>query len=224
MAPQRLIPLERRRAALATAGIAALVVVVLALLVAGQRLAGIDNSITDWIHAHLRIPNVTMANAVVSVSAPTLVVGVLGTLAVGALLRRAWNVAASAVLGPTAAVVVTDLALKPLVGHEFPSGHETGVVALVTVLAILTLRMGWHVAVELAIMTVLGLWALVAAVGLAYFMLHHPSATVGGAGVAIALVLPTAVAIDAVTHRRRATADTQDRSTPPRVADPDRPT
>ena len=98
--------------------------------------------------------------------------------------------------------------------NAYPSGHETGVVAVLTVLAVLALRKGWRASVEIAVVTVLASWALVAAVGLVG--VHYPSDTVGGAGVAVAVVLATALAMDALTRRRRTNSpDVRDR---PRTA------
>lgn len=229
---QPLIPPERRSAALVAAVLSALVVVVLAVLVHGKGHTAVDDSITRWVYVHLR--SRWMAHATLDISEPALDVGVLGALAVAALLRRAWNVAAFAVLGPTAAVLVSELALKPLVHRQmgdagsvvanaYPSGHETGVAAVGTVLAVLALRSGWQRGVQIAVMTALGLWALFAAVGLSRNFIHYPSDTVGGAGVAVALVLATALAIDALTGRRRPMADAHDRPVPERRADGDRP-
>jgi membrane-associated phospholipid phosphatase len=229
---QRLIPLERRGAALGTAGIAALVVAVLAVLVHGKRQTAVDHWIARWIYDHLRSP--WTAHVLLNTSDSVLIVTVLGSLVVGALLRRAWNVAAFAVLGPTAAVLVSELVLKPLVhrpigaaglavANAFPSGHETGVVAAVTVLAVLALRMKWRLGVEVAVVSVLGLWSLAAAVGLARNFLHFPSDTLGGAGVAVAVVLATAVAIDELTDRQRATADARAGLAQAHVGNHDRP-
>jgi undecaprenyl-diphosphatase len=224
VAQQRLISLERRRPALVTAGLAALLTAMLAVLLHGNRDTSVDHWITYWIS--FRLPSPWVRQALLTASKPALVAGVLGLLTVGALLRRAWNVAVFAVLGPTLAELVAELALKPLVHRErgggswaaaytFPSGHETGVAALGTVLAVLTLRMWWHVVSEIAIVAALGLWVLAGAVGLIRADLHYPSDTIGGAG-----VVATAVAIDALTDRRRATSDNRARSMPKRVAEP----
>lgn len=220
-----LLPRRVRARALVVAVLAAIVVVVLAVLLHGKRETSVDESITRWLYVHLR--SWWVARKLLSLSEPAFEVGVLAALAVGALLRRAWNVAAFVVAAPVAAVVVSELVLKPLVhrrlggvsfpvANAYPSGHETGIAALLTVLAVLTLRTTWTVAVKAAVLVAFVLWAVVAAIGLIRNFLHYPSDTVGGAGVALAVVLATAFAIDAVTASHRVSApDVPDR---PRTA------
>lgn len=196
--------------------LAAVVVAVLAVLLHGKRETSVDETITRWFYLHMR--SWWIARKLLDLSQPAFEVGVLGALAVGALLRRAWNVAAFVVVAPIAAAVITEFVLKPLVhrplggvsfpvANSYPSGHETGIAALLTVLAVLTLRTAWSATVKAAILAVFALWAVAAAVGLIRNFLHYPSDTLGGIGVALAIVLTTALVIDAVTARRVSAPD-----------------
>jgi undecaprenyl-diphosphatase len=214
--PRRLIPSSARRSALVVAVVAAMVVVVLAVLVHGTRGNGVDDAITRWTYRHFR--SRWEAHALLSLSEPAFDVGVLSTLAVAAALRRVWNVAIFAVVAPVGAVLLSEVVLKPVVhrsiggfsypvGNAYPSGHETGIAALLAVLAVLALRTAWHIAVKVALVTALVVWAVLAAVGLVRNFLHYPSDTVGGASVAVAVVVVTALGIDAVTERRVRTRD-----------------
>jgi undecaprenyl-diphosphatase len=222
-----LVPTRMRTRAMVVAVIAALVVAVLAVLLHGKRQTGVDETITRWLYIHLR--SWWIARKLLTLSEPAFEVGVLGALAVGAAMRRAWNVVAVAVIGPIAAVVLSEFVLKPLVHRQlggvsfpisdaYPSGHETGIAALLTVLGLLTLRTAWSAAAKTAILVAFGIWAVVAAIGLIRNFAHYPSDTVGGVGVALAVVIGTAFAIDAVTSRRLSAPDVPDRPRTARAA------
>jgi undecaprenyl-diphosphatase len=222
-----LVPTRMRTRAMVVAVIAALVVAVLAVLLHGKRQTGVDETITRWLYIHLR--SWWIARKLLTLSEPAFEVGVLGALAVGAAMRRAWNVVAVAVIGPIAAVVLSEFVLKPLVHRQlggvsfpisdaYPSGHETGIAALLTVLGLLTLRTAWSAAAKAAILLAFVIWAVVAAIGLIRNFAHYPSDTVGGVGVALAVVIGTAFAIDAVTSRRLSAPDVPARPRTARAA------
>ena len=122
--------------------------------------------------------------------------------------------AALAVTAPTAALLLTELWLKPLVGREvvpghgdaYPSGHATAAAAVATVTLLLLLpgrplgsRLLRPVAVLLGALVLL----LTAGLGVALLTLryHDVSDVVGGVGVAVATVLVTAALLDVVRAR-----------------------
>ena len=128
-----------------------------------------------------------------------------------ALLRRYRQAALAAVSVP-AAVALTELALKPVIGRTswgapFPSGHVAAVAALVTVVTVLLARTAAGVAPVLG--AALGFTALLvtaaAAVGVVGARFHHFSDTVGGTAVGVGTVLVTALVLDwlSTTHTRR---------------------
>lgn len=216
-----------RTRALVVAVVAAIVVAVLAVLLHGKRQTSVDLSITRWLYVHIR--SWWIARKLLSLSAPAFEVGVLAAVAVGAMLRRLWNIAVFAVVAPVVAVALSEFVLKPLVHRQlggvsfpisdaYPSGHETGIAALLTVLAVLTVRMAWSAAAKAAILVVFVLWAVAAAIGLIRNFAHYPSDTVGGVGVALAVVVASALVIDAVTPRRVSAPDVPDRPRTARVA------
>jgi membrane-associated phospholipid phosphatase len=140
----------------------------------------------------------------------------LGLIAVGAAIGRRWEIVALAVVGPVAALVLTEIVLKPVVdrhwlqvttqgvqviGPAFPSGHETGLVSMLLVLAVLSWRIGLAPRLRIAVLTLLALWGLLGAVGLVRGFYHYTTDTVGAVAVSAACVLGTALAIDAVGAR-----------------------
>lgn len=219
-----LVPRHLRARTIVVAVVAAIVVAVLAVLLHGKRETSVDLSITRWLYVHIR--SWWIARKLLSLSAPAFEIGVLAAVAVGAMLRRLWNIAIFAVVAPVAAVALSEFVLKPLVHRQlggvsfpisdaYPSGHETGIAALLTVLAVLTFRTAWNAAAKTAILVVFALWAVAAAIGLIRNFAHYPSDTVGGVGVAAAVVPLCALVIDAVTSRRVSEPGVPDR---PRTA------
>ena len=128
-------------------------------------------------------------------------------LCVWALHGRDLAGAALAVLAPPAAMVTTELILKPLVnrprgsGYLFPSGHVTSAAAVATVAVILSYRRwgtrGAAVAIPAALLPL--------AVGLGVVRLnwHFLSDAAGGFGVGTSVVLAAAVITFAVEDHAR---------------------
>jgi undecaprenyl-diphosphatase len=81
----------------------------------------------------------------------------------------------------------------------FPSGHTTGVAVLAAAIALLLagpLRPPWPAAVRLLLVLAAFLAAGVTAVAMIGMGAHYFTDTVGGAAVAIGIVLATALALD----------------------------
>jgi undecaprenyl-diphosphatase len=147
-------------------------------------------------------------DAVLHLTDPALVVGVLAAAAAVAIALRRWNVLALVVLVPSVAVVLTEVILKPAIHRTkglgslaYPSGHETGLASLVCVLGLILLSSGLHAAYKVlgtAVLVVVGLAGGVALVGR---YLHYATDTIGAIGVALSVTLVVGLLIDLVTGR-----------------------
>lgn len=140
---------------------------------------------------------------------PVLLVIVVALFVMLAVARRRPRIALLAVVGPLLAVGLNAVVFKPLVDRTinngnlaYPSGHTTGLVAVLTVLVLATVTsrvpkslMSLVIVVALAITAV----AATALVGLKY---HYVTDTVGGACLAVATVLGVALAIDGGAAKR----------------------
>jgi len=191
--------------------VAVVVFVVLAVAVHDRRQTWLDAHIATYVYLHAR--SAALVRFLTNLTNPQLEIGVLATLAVGSALRREWRVAVLAVFGPGAALFLSEIVFKPLVhrqtggasypvGDAFPSGHETGLVGLLAVLAVLLLRTSWRPAMKAAVLLVLAVWAVFGAIGLVRIFAHYASDTVGGMCVAVATVFGLALAVDAVAAGR----------------------
>jgi membrane-associated phospholipid phosphatase len=130
-------------------------------------------------------------------------------------------------VAPAVALVVTELALKPLVsrppvlgeGHAFPSGHATAVFGL-WIAAVLVLRengpLAHHVpsAVRWSGMASAALAAMYLCLALIIYRHHFVTDIVGALAVAIAVSLLIAMATDVASDRLTAHRSLRRRSTP----------
>lgn len=193
--------------------LAAAVVVALGIALHDRQGTTLDTSVADALHRHI---GDGLSWALLGLSSPGISVGVLAMVFLGALLARSWPVAALALVGPLVALGVTEKLLKPLVHREirftlpdgvvtqgiaFPSGHETGLVSMLIVLALLLSRVRLRAPARVAWYVLLVLWSVIGAVGLVRADYHFLTDTIGGAAVAIACVCGTALVIDALATR-----------------------
>jgi membrane-associated phospholipid phosphatase len=197
-------PASRRPAALAAAG-CVIVVAALGLAYAGQAHAGAFDRWADAvITGH---PGVTSwTRWVIGVGTPEAALPIcLAAAAWCAVTRRYRAVALIAIAVPVASVS-TDWVLKPLFGRTnigaltYPSGHTTGACVMAAA-AIVVLagpsRPPLPAAARRLLCAAAALLVPVVAVGLVYVHFHYLTDTIGGAGVATAAVLLTALAVDA---------------------------
>ncbi len=169
---------------------------------------GFDTDVNRQVFTHI---GETGSQILLGLSEPALSTGLLVLVAVIAALTRRWEVTALAVIGPTVALLMTEVVLKPLVNRTltpdtpqgpglinsaFPSGHETGLVSLLLVLGLLLPRLRVTRTTRTAVVLGFVVWALLAAIGLVRGHYHYATDTVGGIAVAIAVVLAAALAID----------------------------
>lgn len=146
-------------------------------------------------------------------SAPALSLAVPAVIAVWAGVRKRWNVAALAVVGPALALCLTELVGKPLIGRligpgipqgstlgaltgSFPSGHETARVSWLVLALVLLFRAPLTQRLRGIGLGVAIVWAVVAAMGLTVNYYHYATDTIAAIGLATATVLAVALAID----------------------------
>ncbi|MHC1562391.1 phosphatase PAP2 family protein [Actinomycetospora sp. C-140] len=193
----------RRRVVIAI-GVAAAITGVLAWRYAGDSGAGrADTRITEVLDDQPGIAH-SLARGFAALGGPLPVVVALLLLAPLAWYLRRGRGLGLVLAGPTTAMVVTSLVLKPLVertrGGElaFPSGHTTSVASIAVTCAVLVLGLP-TLPRALRLLAVAGLAALVVAVGVSLVVrgIHYPTDTLGALGVAVAVVLGVALAVDA---------------------------
>ncbi|MDT7568317.1 MAG: hypothetical protein QOG76_6941 [Pseudonocardiales bacterium] len=205
----------RWRATLAVlAPLSALGLLALGWWYAGQESAGaLDTALDDQLVAH-RGPHLHLLWRVSDLGSPPLLpLGILVLAVAAGLTQRRWPAVLLAVAGPTAAVVLTEFVLKPLVGrtHEgglsLPSGHTTSITAMAWVFVLLFVAGARHRLWWLrALLAVLALAAVLAVAGsMVALNQHYATDTMAGALEATAVVGAVALLLDGWLRRRRPT-------------------
>jgi membrane-associated phospholipid phosphatase len=200
-----LLPGSLRRLAVVTSAVCAAITALLAVLVHHQNGAGfMDRKIDHLLHRSIgRHHGLLEPLARLGDQLPVTLMAVV--LVVACLLVRRWNGAVLVAVGVSAAIVVTEYLLKPLVdrtlggGESFPSGHATGMFAVATAFSVLIaapLRLTlatWQHRVLAVCAFLFAASVPVAMVGLNH---HYFTDIVAGAAVGIAAVLVTALVLD----------------------------
>ena len=202
-----LIPWRMRLPAVMVATSAWGIAVVVGVLVAGQRHADpIDRTLIDQVHA--AVGNGDGLAAFLLVPTDTDVIGAaIAVLAAVALCRRRWDIALLAIATPTFCVAITEFALKPLFARRlyglfsYPSGHAVASIAVYTVAILAFASAASRLRRCFAIVGWIVLVAVVVT-GLVGMNCHYPTDAVGGVCVAVGVVLPCALAVDAIRGRR----------------------
>jgi hypothetical protein len=216
---RRLVPWPRIALAVIAASIA--VVAILGALVHDK--THTDRLDSFVLHGVTKVVPGDVQRLFLHLTDPPLVAGLLTSIAVVSLILRRWDLAILAAIAPTVEVLLTEQVLKPLVHRSnvvvtaglgqteslaYPSGHETGVASLVTVLGLVVLGSSMRLGRKIAALIGLTLVLMAAAVALVGQFYHFATDTVGSVGVAIAVTLAVALAIDqvsaAVSSRPRA--------------------
>ncbi|SHH56902.1 undecaprenyl-diphosphatase [Jatrophihabitans endophyticus] len=216
---------QRRPLAARRAPVAATVVAAFAVLAAlgwwvhgNPRPVGFDEPTRHWLVTHT---DSVVARLLLALTDPVLTVGILVLISIGALVVRAFDVVAIAGLAPLVGLLLESHVLKPAfdrrfglaeqldpavleAGYAYPSGHETGLAATTTVVALLVLRLELRRGPRRAAVAGLVTWTLLGAVGLVGNNFHYATDTVGGICLGTGLVLATALLADAVAARRAA--------------------
>jgi undecaprenyl-diphosphatase len=199
--------------AAAVAVLAATVLAGLGAWYAGDRTAGrVDGHLDRAVDA-LPTSGHGVARAVIVLGSPPVVAVAAGVLALVCLLARRPRPAVLAVAGPGLTGLVTTFG-KPVVDRTigrddtlaFPSGHTGGATSLALVCALLLAAGLGLRAWGTLLLAAAGAVVVGGAVGTGMVVTgaHYPTDVVGGFCTAVAAVLGTALALDAVTLRRRA--------------------
>ncbi|HEX5348382.1 MAG TPA: phosphatase PAP2 family protein [Pseudonocardiaceae bacterium] len=190
--------------------LAMIVVVVLGIRYANQDAAGsLDRTLDTFIRAQIR-QDQPLVRALVILGDPLPATIVVAAVAGAAAVARRWSGVVLTIGGTLAAVTISELILKPLVGRlryghlSFPSGHSTAVAAVAIATAILLV--GAQRPGSITLRLVAGLVPVVVAacvaVGLIAEHIHYATDTLAGSCVALATVLTAALCLDAFGPRR----------------------
>lgn len=184
-----------------------LVVAALGLLFSGQRTGSAFDENVYWAVYKQFVGERGLLQAMLVPTEPVLLVVVIGLIVMVAIARHRPRLAILAVAGPSLASLLSSPILKPLFDRTinngslaYPSGHTTGMVAVLTVLVLATVstRRSWTILAVVGALLIAGI-GTTALVGMKF---HYVTDTFGGAGVAVAVVLTTALVIDRVADRR----------------------
>jgi membrane-associated phospholipid phosphatase len=206
--PGPLIDARWRLAATVSIASGVALALALAILFFHGRGSGFDSWVLTELDDHL---GRTGALALLGVTDPWMSMGLLAGVVVVAALVLRWDVAVFALTAPLLAVGATEWVLKPLIGRTlgpqvlsaaatvqgcFPSGHETGVASTALVLLVVSGQVPLHRPARIGLAGLLGVWVVLAAVGLVRNHFHYATDTVGALGVSVAVVLSTALLVD----------------------------
>jgi undecaprenyl-diphosphatase len=207
-----LLPGRARRPAAITIACCAVVVAVLGVLAADRsRGNAVDRPVDSWLQHHLAANHQVVADvAYLGGGQIGIVLGAV--LVVACLVARRINGAILALVSVLVAVGLTEFALKPLV-HEtingsltYPSGHTVSVFTLTAVVGVLMLNSPrhrprpWLRAVLVAALVIISCAVAVATIGLNY---HYATDTIGGAALAVGVVLAATFPLDGSAVRRK---------------------
>ncbi|MHC1560574.1 phosphatase PAP2 family protein [Actinomycetospora sp. C-140] len=202
-APRRLIPPGARVAVVALV-LSALVVV----SVVGTRYAGTSHpgTVDRWADRALHNWPDGLRVLVLLGDPIPMVIGIVVLTVLAARFARA---GLFALLSPPLAVITTFLLLKPIVGrtlgdgvgYAYPSTHMTGVTALVVVAVVLVAARWRQSPWRWPAFLLLAVVAIAESLTLSALGLHYVTDTLGGACVAIGVVLTCALARDSLVAR-----------------------
>ena len=207
-----LLPSRARRPAAVIAVCCVVLTLVLAVLTAHTSHPGpLDAAVDSWIQrvvgAHRRI-----LHLVEDVGEPTEVALLTLAIVLACLAFRRVNGAVLTVLSVAMSVVLTEAVLKPIVGrtlngyHVYPSGHTGLAFTLAAVIVVVLLNPPGnrlHRPLKIAIAAVAALVSSAVAVAMIGLSYHYFTDTVGGAALAIGVVLTISFLLDTEGVRRR---------------------
>ena len=186
--------------------VCAVVVAVGAALYHGQRRpGGLDNAMDDWLFTVFGRFRVFLYDLLHVADLPV-VATVLAVVVVTALLRRRFDVAALAAIGPLATILLTELVLKPLVRRRYdyvlsyPSGHTVGTVSECVVLGVILLgATGLPLVLRVALGVLLAAVCGIVMLALIVDGFHYFTDTVAGLSLSVGVVTLVALGVDRVT-------------------------
>ena len=210
-APHPLLPASIRPLAVALAAFCVALTVLLGAWFAGQTRAGwldssVDGRVQNLVGPHAMVLYLVNLGALpaVTIMSAALIVACLAT-------GRGRGAVLVAVAVPAAAAlteVLKHLIDRTLTGSlSFPSGHTTGISAVVVAFAVLLIdppRPRISAAVRVVLAAIAFLVGVTVAVGVVAVRWHYATDTVAGAAVSTAVVLVTALTLDLVCTPRGA--------------------
>jgi membrane-associated phospholipid phosphatase len=206
-----LLPGAARRVAALLVCCCAVLVAVGAIIAAGKSHGNaLDQPVDSWIRGHIGTDRGTLQHiSDAGVYGADLVAVVLVVIA---LVTRRWAVAAMTLISVPVAFVLTEYIIKPLVRERidnfftYPSGHTEAVFCVAAIIAVALVSppggrpARWLRVLIVGLTVAAGIAVAVSMIGLDY---HYFTDTVAGAAIGIAVVLSTALSLDAMTARRR---------------------
>ena len=211
-AARPLLPAGARRPAAVIAVCSLALTLVLGMLTAHSSKPGsLDATVDSWIQRTFGIHHGSMllledAGKPVQVAVLTLVIVLV------CLAARRFNGAALTAISVVVSAILIDFVLKPVVGRTlggypvYPSGHTGRAFALAAVIVVLTLnpqRRKLRRTVKVAVAAAAALVGSAVAVAMIGLHAHYFTDTVGGAALAIGVVLTTTFLLDTERLRSR---------------------
>jgi undecaprenyl-diphosphatase len=205
-----LLPGSARRPAVALVVGCVAVTALLGVRYRDQTRAGRLDTVIDGLVRAVLAEHPTPLNLLVHLGDPVPLTVMTAALLLTCLASRRWRAAALVAIAVPVAATLTKLLLQPLIhrtstgGVTFPSGHATGVFALAVTVAVLLVnpprtRPAGRVRAVLAVAAIAT--AGTVAVALIALNFHYATDTVGGAALATAVALLTALLLDAAGSR-----------------------
>jgi membrane-associated phospholipid phosphatase len=204
-----LVPVRLRVPAWWLVGACLVVLMILAVRYSGANIAGrLDLGVESWLRTHIADQwTVLYYAAGLGDWAPILITTLL--VACFGYFGGRWMTVLLAVLGPMAAITVTE-SLKPLIGRTInaywalPSGHATALVSLLTAAAILSLdrRKRRQIVIGALMVLALAVGFVSMAAALVLRHLHYATDIVAGSCVGLSVVVLLALALDGPGPRR----------------------
>ncbi|MFC0438503.1 hypothetical protein [Kutzneria buriramensis] len=202
-----LLPPQARRPAVGLVVVCAVVVAVGAALYHGERRAGaFDDAVDDRLFTVFGRDRLLLYD-LLHVADLAVVATVLAVVVVTAVLRRRFDIAALAALGPLASILITEVVLKPLVGRRYnstllsyPSGHTVGTVSECAALGVILLgATGLTLALRVALGVLLAAVSGIVMLALIVDGFHYSTDTVAGLCLSVGIVTLVALGLDGVT-------------------------
>jgi membrane-associated phospholipid phosphatase len=200
----------RRPAAIISACCLAVTVVLGVLTAHSARPDGLDGTVDSWIERTFGVHHRALL-LLEDIGKPAETVILTLVIVLACLAARRLNGAVLTAVSVAASLVLTEVVLKPAVGRTldgyrvYPSGHTGFAVTLAAVIAVLLVnppRRQLRRALKIAVAA--GAALIGSAVGVAMVGLHahYFTDTIGGAALAIGVVLTTALVLDTERLRR----------------------
>ena len=216
-AARPLLPSGARRPAALVAACCFVVTLVLGVLTADSSRPGrLDATVDSWIQRTFGVHHGTLL-LLEDVGKPAEVAVLTLVIVLVCLAARRVNGAVLAAISIAVFAVVTDFVVKPVVGRTlggylvYPSGHTGAAFTLAAVIVVLLLnpsRRKLRRTVKVAVAAGVALVGSAVAVAMIGLHAHYFTDTVGGAALAVCVVLATTFLLDTERLRRRLRAAT----------------